>query len=553
MRETLFLSLRQGSTDSGRSARYITQTLVILALLLLVIAQCCAAELAIDVFDQKGQSLPCRVLVRCSGGACQTPRNALLLEIGPDRWFYTEGRFQLKVPTDEVEVRVEHGLEYKRFRRTIDVPDEGAHESIKLERWIDMKRQGYLCADNHLHIDSRSVGSMAIAEGLNFASSLTWWDGPDLERPVPAGQGATRQLEFGGQKIIASVHDAELEEDWGAVYVQNMQGPWPLKSDKRRPNLDYLKYAIAQGAIVHYQGGWSREVGLDALLGYVHTVNVCNNNFHMHRFQPRRRYSNLLEVEGFPDYPNTETGMMQMNTDTYYRLLNWGLRLAAGAGSATGVKQVPAGYNRAYVRVNPSSTLDEFNDAWKAGRNFVTNGPIIQLIGPRGELPGDDVCLEKPSEELAFRVLVFSDQPLKTIELVQDGTTVGKVIVADELQIEHTFHVPVRRSGWIAAKATSYDDLLSDQELQQFDNAPHQRPSRLRFCHTSPIYLFVEGKPAGVLKSMEEGRLMLDRLKVFASNQVAADRLEGVNEEIDRASAILQERISAFSGNDVEP
>ena len=34
--------------------------------------------------------------------------------------------------------------------------------------------------------------------------------------------------------------------------------------------------------------------------------------------------------------PNTPEGMMRMNTDTYYRLLNCGLRLAAGAGSATG-------------------------------------------------------------------------------------------------------------------------------------------------------------------------------------------------------------------------
>jgi hypothetical protein len=100
---------------------------------------------------------------------------------------------------------------------------------------------------------------------------------------------------------------------------------------------------------VSYQGGWSREVALDALLGHVHVVNVCNNNFHLHQFQPRSRYSNLLEVDGFPVYTDTDLGMMQMNTDTYYRLLNWGLHLATGAGSACGVKQNPVGYNRAYV------------------------------------------------------------------------------------------------------------------------------------------------------------------------------------------------------------
>lgn len=179
--------------------------------------------------------------------------------------------------------------------------------------------------------------------------------------PLAARYSPTRRRSFAGREIVTSIYDAELEHDWGAVYLQHMQHPLLLPSQKDRPNVDYLKYAVAEGAIVHYQGGWSREVGLDALLGLVHTVNVCNNNFHMHRFQPRKRYSNLLEVEGFPIYPDTELGMMQMNTETYYRLLNWGLRLAAGAGSATGVKQVPVGYNRAYVQVDRAATLRQFN------------------------------------------------------------------------------------------------------------------------------------------------------------------------------------------------
>ena len=105
----------------------------------------------------------------------------------------------------------------------------------------------------------------------------------------------------------------------------------PLKAEPGRPNLDYLRHAIDAGAIVHYQGGWSREVLLDSLLGCVHTVNVCNNNFALHRFQPRSGYSNLLEDPNFPVYPDTDVGMLQLNTDTYYRLLNCGLRLAAGA------------------------------------------------------------------------------------------------------------------------------------------------------------------------------------------------------------------------------
>ncbi len=273
------------------------------------------------------------------------------MEIGPDCWFTSAGDFQLDVAAGELELRVEHGIEFKRCKKRFVVPAEGLRHSIVLERWVDMKQRGFLCGENHVHMDSASGGPVGdCAKDLDFGSSLTWWDGPDSKRPVPAGEGPTRRLEFAGREIVASVHDAELENGWGAVYIQNLPHALPIASDEQRPNLDYLKYAVEQGAIVHYQGGWSREVGLDALLGLVHSVNVCNNNFHLHRFQPRQRYSNLLEVAGFPDYPDTDVGMLQMNTDTYYRLLNWGLRLAAGAGSAIGVKQVPMGYNRAYVK-----------------------------------------------------------------------------------------------------------------------------------------------------------------------------------------------------------
>ena len=40
-------------------------------------------------------------------------------------------------------------------------------------------------------------------------------------------------------------------------------------------------------------------------------VNVCNNNFLRYRFQPRAQNANLLNVPGFPEYPNTAEGMMR--------------------------------------------------------------------------------------------------------------------------------------------------------------------------------------------------------------------------------------------------
>jgi len=502
-----------------------------------------ASEMRLHIVDDNDRPLPCRVLIRSEGGNCVTPLDAVLLEIGPDRWFMSDGETSLDVSPGDYEVRVEHGLEFRRYKQTITVPAEGRGETVRLIRWVNMRQRGYLCGENHLHVDAASVGPMAVAEGLDFASSLTWWNGPDPRRPVPDGDGRTRLLQFGGREIIASIHDAELEYAWGAAYIQHQPQPLSIPSDRSRPNLFYLRHAVDRGAIVHYQGGWSREVGLDTLLGLVHTVNVCNNNFHLHRFQPRSRYSNLLEVDGFPVYPDTEAGMMQMNTDTYYRLLNWGLKLPAGAGSATGVKQVPGGYNRTYVRSDADASLEEFNENWKAGRNFVTNGPILLLRGPDDTAPGDDIPLTGQPHTLDFTLTVLSDQPLQTIEIIQNGEVIRSFPGDDQQQSEHRFRLDITESSWLCARCTARDDLLTDTELARYDNPPRQRPARLRFAHTSPVYVTLDSQPATVPQSIQEGLQMLDQLQTFANEHAAPDLRNEFGQAIDNARDILQSRL----------
>ncbi|MDO8544249.1 MAG: hypothetical protein Q7S40_27740 [Opitutaceae bacterium] len=258
------------------------------------------------------------------------PNNAVELEIFSERWFMSDGEVSLEVPVGAVEVRIERGLEYRRFKQTFDVPPEGLTRRPVIESWIDLRARGYRSAENHVHVDTRRLAAMLACEDLDFGSSLTWWRGPDPKRPIPPGDGHVRVLTFAGRRSPTSIYDAELEYSWGAAYLTGAIRPLSIEPVPERPNLDYLRAGVKAGAIVHYQGGYSREVLLDALLGVVHTVNVCNNNFGLHSFQPRSRNSNLLRVDGFPVYDDTPEGMMKLNMESYYRLLNCGLRLAAG-------------------------------------------------------------------------------------------------------------------------------------------------------------------------------------------------------------------------------
>ncbi len=383
-----------------------------------------------------------------------------------------------------------------------------------------MREHGYVSGENHVHVPTEKLGAILAAEDLDFGTSLSWWNGPRFK--VQADGNWLLDLKLGNYVTPTSVFDTEVEYEWGAVYLVGLREPTSISSDSMRSNLPFVRAAHAQEALICYQAGWSREVLVDALLGYVDVVNVCNNNFQRHRFQPRRRYSNLLEVEGFPEYPNTAEGMMQMNYETYYRLLNCGLRLAAGAGSAIGAKKTPLGYNRAYVRAGDNPSLPEFLQAWREGRNFVTNGPMIFLSTQSGQQPGDTITLGPEGGKVALRVRAVSDQPLRSLEVVANGMVRARAnLTRAQREGELTFSLDIKEGTWVAARCTDEDQLLSDEELGRYREGgglPAQ-PTRLRFAHTSPIYITVGGKKPRVAKSVEEARKMLEAFKRFAGKK----------------------------------
>ncbi|MHC4996208.1 MAG: CehA/McbA family metallohydrolase [Planctomycetota bacterium] len=509
---------------------------------------CVGAELELKVVDNVNAPIPCRVLLLDSDGKSVVPEGFTAFRSGPHRWFVIDGHDAFEAPQGRYTLRVERGLEYTRYKKRLRIDRESVKLQVELSRWADMRSRGYTSGENHSHVPYTRLAPLLAAEALDFGSSLLWWNDIREGMPVPRGPAHQRPMSFASHTAPSRVFDAEIEHPWGAVYITNLPEPLSIPSERGRPYLDFLKHAVDQGAVVHYQAGWAREVALDALLGYVHVVNVCNNNFHMHQYQPRSRYSNLLEVPGFEVFEGTEEGMLRMNTATYYRMLNWGLRLAAGAGSACGVKDSPLGYNRAYVRAGGDPTLDDFYENWKAGRNFVTNGPMLFLQTDQGQKPGDTIAFDQPGRRVKLSLQAYSRVPLTSVQIVVNGRVVHDFEIDDKNIFRGEAAVVIRDGSWITARCTARDGWLSDKELSVFTrgaiDAPFPtRPSRIRFAHTSPIYVTVGGRDAAVVPSIQEGLRMLDGFESFtranADPKYQADTLEAV----DRARLVLQNRL----------
>ena len=73
----------------------------------------------------------------------------------------------------------------------------------------------------------------------------------------------------------------------------------------------------------------------------------------------------------------------------WYRILNCGFRLPAGAGTDAMANfaslRGPVGMNRVYVRTGAPLDQRRLLDSLKAGRSFATNGPLLELtLGGRG-------------------------------------------------------------------------------------------------------------------------------------------------------------------------
>ena len=487
------------------------------------------------------QPTPARVRLRDASGNDHVPAGAVEVPIGPDRWFVSGGTVSLAVPAGRMNLRVERGPEYDPVCETIEIaPEPVVHHRAVLKRWINMGKLGYLCGEDHLHVPSEQLGALLAAEDLDVGTSLSWWNRPQFN--LPHGAQNLPQVSFGGRHFPATLFDAEVENAWGAVYLIGLKAPLSQPADARRSHLPYVRAAREQGALICYQGGWSREVLLDALLGCVDVVNVCNNNFHRHKYQPRRQYSNLLNLDGFPEYPNTPEGMMRMNTDTYYRLLNCGLRLAAGAGSATGAKTTPVGYNRSYVRLEGATNAAGFLEAWRGARNFVTDGPMIFLTVNGSNSPGAVIALPESGGALQASARAVCNQPLRSLEIVVNGVVAAHAGVGapgHEWQVDLTTNV--LQGSWIAARATAEDRLLPDEELARYIKAAGraEAPSRLLFGHTSPVYVTVGGKSAAVPESLRQASQMLDGFERFALKTAAEQYQTEILEALRAARAKL--------------
>ena len=439
--------------------------------------------------------------------------------------------FTIELPPGRYTVIAERGKEYHPLRTEIEIGKEPVRRTFKLTRWIDMAGRGWYSGDTHVHRPMVELPNILLAEDLNVAFPLNYWvtegfKSPRTSQKTLSGSGS-KVVEVDPTHVIYPIN-TEYEiftiggkrHTLGAVFVINHK---TVFEEGVPPVGPVLRKARAQGALLELdKHNWPWSMCLIPVMN-VDLFELTNNHIWRTDFafttfgeKPAEYMKIQTNDQGY-----TEAGWIRFGFENYYALLNCGFRMRPTAGTASGVHPVPLGFGRVYVHLPDGFSYDGFVKGLDAGRSFVTTGPMM-FVKVNGKDPGH---VFTSAREYRVTGSVSSIRPLSSIEIIVNGKVAKTVKPANREEKNAVFvnlidiAVPVDGSSWIAVRCTQ-----------------KQPDGRIRFAHTGPVHVEVEGKP--LRPRREEVEYLIQRV------QAQIDRSSGVLPEA--AIAEYKEALAAY-------
>ncbi len=262
-----------------------------------------------------------------------------------------------------------------------------------------------------------------------------------------------------GHLGLIHLADTFLLPDYAAYRHTGLASPWPH-------NGVVADTAHAQGGLVGYVhiADFPIDPPKEKILSYQLPADVAAGKI------------DYLEVMGFSDH--------HITAGIWYRLLNLGYRLPAGAGTDAMANYAslrgPVGLVRVFLETNGERTPNALRDALKSGRTFVSNGPLLGLEVD-GKRPGDSLA---GAGRLPVRIAMRAPFPVDHLELVQNGRVIKSFrLTGDRTRFDWSGTLTLKAGGWLVLRA--YNDQPDPWVLDLYP-----------YATTSPIYFDSPAAPA---------------------------------------------------------
>jgi hypothetical protein len=417
-----------------------------------------------------GQPVSCRLHIKDAAGKAQ---RAARLPFWHDH-FVCPGTVSLDLAAGEYTYECERGPEYTLRKGSFTVADKGPVKlGIELERLADLAAEGWWSGELHVHRPLDDIELLMKAEDLHVAPVITWWN----KRNQWADQKPPAELlvRFDTNRYY-HVMAGEDEREGGALLYFHLPRPLAItEAGREYPSpLRFVAEARKQkGAWIDAEKPFWWDVPTWVAAGQVDSIGLANNHMCRSQMSETEAWGKPRVVERLP----APLGNGYWSQEIYYHLLNCGLRLPPSAGSASGVLPNPVGYNRVYVHVDKRFDHERWWEGLRAGRSFVTNGPLLRAEAD-GQLPGHVFTAAAGKEvRVELKARLTTRDPIRALEIIKDGQVERKVPYDDWRKTGTLGSVTFKKSGWFLVRAIA-------------DN-----PKTFRFASTAPFYVEVgEGK-----------------------------------------------------------
>jgi len=473
--------------------------------------------LAIDIVDESGKRTPARIAITGSDGRAAAPEDAWMhaddgfdrkLQRAETHYFHCPAHCTVLLPAGDAEIWVQHGFRYLPLRRKVAIgANQPAELSVKLvPNDLPPSFGKFVGADLHVHMNygghyratPQTLAMQARAEDLNVVYNLL----VNKEERVPDisyfGPGPDP---VSGEGLLV-LHSQEYHTSyWGHLGLLGLSDHYLAPGFSAYQNSPLASAYPDNGVVAdlaHAQG---------ALVGYVHPFDTVpdpkadkslTNELPADVAHGKVDY---MEVVGFSDHKSTAS--------VWYRLLNLGFRIPAGAGTDAMTNYAslrgPVGMNRVFLDTGGDLSPDALKTALKGGRTFASNGPLLGLELD-GKHPGDTIK-GGGAGKIRFRVSMRSPVAVDHVEIVLNGRVLKAFNLAeDRRRLDSEGELQIESGGWVVLRA--WNDGSDPEVLDLYP-----------YATTSPIYLDLPGRPISAPGDAAYFAAWLDRVIADAGSR----------------------------------